>query len=113
MTIALEEQTKHREEFVNTQQAGGGARSKPLAMIEKWAVVQNVVSQHFEALEAGNRLRGYVIGRADLPNTKIVYTSVIVSANLALGLIETRNTIYRLGEASEEYKLWSASARNR
>jgi hypothetical protein len=113
MTRALEEQTKHCEEFLNEQKAGNGARSKPLAMIEKWAVVQNVVSQHFEALKAGNRLRGYVIGRPDLPNTKLVYTSAIISADLALGLIETRNTIYRLGEVSEEYRSWSASARNR
>jgi len=111
--VAFEEQTKHYEEFINEQRAGKGAMPKPLAIIEKWAVVQSAVSQRFEALEMGNCLRGYVIGRANLPSTKLVYTSSIVSADLAQGLIETRNTIYRLGEVSEEYRSWSAGARIR
>jgi hypothetical protein len=113
MTIAIEEQKKNDEEFLYEEKVGKGAMSKPLAVIEKWAVVESVVSQRFEALEMGNRLRGYVLGLASLPSSKLVHTSRIVSADLTLGLIETRNTIYRLGEASEEYKLWSEDARSR
>jgi hypothetical protein len=107
MTIAFAKQTKNHEESVNEQMAGKEAMSKPLAIIEKWEVVQST-SQRFKAFEVGTCLRGYVFGRANLSSTKLVYTSPIVGANLTLGLVETRNTIYRLGEPSEEYKSWSA-----
>lgn len=109
MTVALEEQKNHHEDFIDEQKADKGAISKPLAVIENWSVVQSVISQRFQAPEKGNRLRGYVPGCPDLSSTKLVHTSPIIRADLDLGLIETRNTIYRLGEASEEYKAaWSA-----
>lgn len=60
MTVAFEEQTKHYEEFNNEQRAGKGAMPKPLAIIEKWEVVQSI-SQRFEAFETGTCLRGYVL----------------------------------------------------
>jgi hypothetical protein len=78
---------------------------KPVATIENWAVLHSVSSQSFEELHLGNCLTGYVHGHANLPNT-IVYTSPIVSFDLSQGVVETRNTLYRLGEASDAYKSW-------
>ncbi|QNI33821.1 hypothetical protein H7849_07870 [Alloacidobacterium dinghuense] len=80
--------------------------SKPVVMIECWAVVENVTSQSFEALHPGNRLMGYALGHATLPNTKLIYTSPIVKIDLSQRLVETFNTIYRLGDPSEDYKSW-------
>jgi len=80
--------------------------SKPEVTIENWGVVENVSSQCFEELHPGNRLVGYVLGHARLPNTKLVYTSQIVSVDLSDGVVETHNTMYRLGEPSKEYKSW-------
>jgi hypothetical protein len=103
MTLVLEEQQKRHEEFTSEQKA-----AKPLARIEKWAVVQSVISLRFEALEPGNRLRGYVAGGPNFAPAKLVHTSSIVRVDLAMGLVETRNTIYQLGEVSEEYRAWYA-----
>ena len=79
---------------------------KPVATIENWAVLKSVSSQSFEEFHPGNCLTGYVVGHANLPTTTIVYTSPIVSFDLSEGLVETRNTLYRLGKASDEYKSW-------
>ena len=79
---------------------------KPVATIENWAVLRSAMSQSFEELHPGNCLTGYVLGHANLPTTTIVYTSPIVSFDLSQGVVETRNTLYRLGEASDEYKSW-------
>ncbi len=68
--------------------------------------MQNVSSCGFEEVHPGNRLTGYVMGHAHLPNTKVVYTSPIVSIDLTQGFVETLNTMYRLGEANVEYKSW-------
>lgn len=79
---------------------------KPVATIENWAVLKSVTSQSFEEFRPGNCLTGYVLGHANLPTTAIVFTSPIVSFDLRQGVVETRNTLYRLGEASDEYKSW-------
>ena len=79
---------------------------KPVMTIENWSVVENVSSYSFQELHQGNRLTGYVEGHAHLPNTKIVYTSPIVTVDLSQGLVETYNTLYRLGEPSAEYRTW-------
>jgi hypothetical protein len=79
---------------------------KPVATIENWAVLQSASSEVFEDLDLGNCLTGHVLGHANLPSTTIIYTSPIVSFDLSQGVVETRNTIYRLGEASDEYKSW-------
>lgn len=79
---------------------------KPEVTIENWGVVELVSSQTFEELHPGNRLVGYVLGHARLPNSKLVYTSPIVSVDLSEGMVETLNTVYRLGDASSEYKSW-------
>jgi len=79
---------------------------KPLVAIENWAVVQSVISETFKELRPGTRLRGYVIGHATLPNTKLVYTSPILNIDLSEGVVETHNTLYQLGHASDDYKSW-------
>lgn len=84
---------------------------KLVVTIENWSVVQNVSFCSFQELQQGNRLMGYVEGHARLPNTKVVYTSPIMSVDLTQGLVETRNTLYRLGEASAEYKTWEHKRR--
>lgn len=77
---------------------------KPLVRIENWAVVQSVLSPSFEELRAGRHLTGNILGHASLRNTKFIYTSRIV--NVYSGVVETLNTVYELGEPSEEYKNW-------
>ena len=77
---------------------------KPLVAIENWAVVDSVVSSGFEELGPGKHLTGNVLGHASVRNTKFVYTSRIV--NVYNGIVETLNTLYQLGEPSEEYKAW-------
>lgn len=81
--------------------------SKPVVMIEGWAVVESVTSPRFKSLHPGNRLMGYALGHANLPNTKLIYTSPIVKIDLTQRLVETLNTIYRLGEPSEDYQAWA------
>jgi hypothetical protein len=77
---------------------------KPLVAIENWAVVDSVLSSGFEELKPGKHLTGNVLGHASVRNTKFVYTSRIV--NVYKGVVETLNTLYQLGEPSEEYKAW-------
>ena len=84
---------------------------KPAVTIENWGVVQNVSSQSFVELHEGNRLMGNVLGHAHFPNSKLVFTSPIVQVDLDQGVVETCNTVYRLGEASEEYKSWEYKRR--
>ena len=98
-------------QIVDSKPRGSKSMEKALATIENWAVLHNASSQSFEELNTGACLVGYVLGHASLPNTTIVYTSPIVSFDLSQGLVETRNTIYRLGEASEEYKAWDRKRR--
>lgn len=74
--------------------------------IDSWAVVPDVSLGSFEELCPGNRLMGYVRGHANLPGSTLVFTSVIVSADLEKGLVETGNTMYKLGQASADYKSW-------
>jgi len=77
---------------------------KPLVAIENWAVVDSVLSSGFEELRPGKHLMGNVLGHASVRNTKFVYTSRIV--NVFNGVVETLNTLYQLGEPSEDYRVW-------
>jgi hypothetical protein len=79
---------------------------KPRVTIENWGVVQNIISLSFEELHPGNRLTGYVLGHPSLPNTTRIFTSPILSIDLSQGVVETLNTMYQLGETSDEYKSW-------
>lgn len=77
---------------------------KPLVAIENWAVVDSVLSPGFQDLRPGKHLMGNVLGHASVRNTKFIYTSRIV--NVYDGVVETLNTLYQLGEPSDEYKSW-------
>jgi hypothetical protein len=108
MTVANEEQTN-----LHTQRAHKQAEAVPpktLTTIQCWAVVEAAVSQRFAVLQVGNRLRGHVLGLEHVPYMKLVHTSPIMHVDFARGLVETRNTTFLLGEASEEYESWRATA---
>ncbi|MFP5228524.1 MAG: hypothetical protein ACLGXA_12940 [Acidobacteriota bacterium] len=81
---------------------------KLTAKIENWAVVDNLIFHGFRKLEAGQRLTGYLMGHSDLPNG-VIYTSVIEKVDVANGLVETANTVYRLGQMNEFYEHWAAA----
>jgi hypothetical protein len=104
MTMAIEDKRKVRGE--SDQRRIEHRRAKPTATIQSWAVVDTVLWHSFAALQAGNRLTGHVSGLPHVPYGKPAYTSPIVRVDPAHGLVETRNTIYRLGEISEAYGCW-------
>jgi hypothetical protein len=83
---------------------------KSLVAIENWAVVDSVLSPGFKELRPGKHLMGNVFGHASVRNTKFIYTSRIL--NVYNGVVETLNTVYLLGEPSDEYKAWEEE-RNR
>jgi hypothetical protein len=85
--------------------------SKTLVRIENWSVVGDLISENYRELQPGNHLAGYAFGHVNLPNTKFVYTSRIVSVDLSNGLVETLNTSYELGEINAEYKRWVCKRR--
>jgi hypothetical protein len=78
------------------------------AKIENWSVVDNLIFHGFRQLEPGQRLTGYLMGHSDLPNG-VIYTSVIQRVDVANGLVETANTVYRLGQMNEFYEHWASS----
>jgi hypothetical protein len=80
--------------------------NKPKAKIDNWAVVDSVSSPDFRELEPERRLTGTIFGHANLPNG-VIYTSAIVSIDSANRLVETRNSVYELGEMSDDYGRWS------
>ncbi len=75
------------------------------ARIEHWSVIDNLIFNGFRDLEPGQRLTGYLMGHSNLPNG-VIYTSVIQNVDLANGLVDTGNTVYRLGRASDDYEQW-------
>jgi hypothetical protein len=79
--------------------------NKPPILIDNWAVVESVSMLGWTTLEPGRRLTGYVSSHSDLP-AGLIYTSAIVSIDLARGLVETRNNLYRLGRRNGEYEHW-------
>jgi hypothetical protein len=93
--------------------------SKPMVMIENWAVVRSGAYAAYEQLVPGNILTGKVFGHEKMPDGKAIFTSPIISVDSNQGIIETRNTLYQLGEASEdyqnsdEYKSWNCERQAR
>ncbi|MBT9331677.1 hypothetical protein [Paracidobacterium acidisoli] len=85
--------------------------TKPMAKLERWAVVDSIASQSFRELQPGQHLTGYIPGGANLPNAKFIYTSVIIHADVVRGVVETLNTLYELGKPSEEYRVWDEERR--
>jgi hypothetical protein len=81
--------------------------NKPLVRIENWAVVDDLIFQGFRGLEPGQRLTGTLLATTDLPKG-IIYTAVIESIDLKNGVVETRNSVYQLGQVDEEWERWEA-----
>lgn len=81
------------------------------AKIENWAVVDNLIFHGFRKLEPGQRLTGYLMGHSDLPNG-VIYTAVIQNVDLANGMVETANSVYRLGKVDETYQNWTKVEEN-
>lgn len=79
---------------------------KPFVTLENWAVVESALGRGYQNLQPGKLLTGHVFGHAKLPDKKFIYTSAIVSVDRSRGMVETRNTVYHLGEASDGYKVW-------
>jgi hypothetical protein len=77
---------------------------KPFVKIENWAVIQRGEDLRYKELQPGRRLMGSVSGQTSLP--KLVYTTPILRVDMNKGVVETRNTLYQLGTASDSYKSW-------
>ena len=82
---------------------------KPAVKLEDWAVVPEVNSDSYQALRPGNLLVGRAFGHQKIEKGKFIFTSPIVRVDAQQRIVETRNTLYSLGEASHEYKTWSSS----
>jgi hypothetical protein len=78
---------------------------KPVVTIENWSVVGSIIYYGFRRLEPGARLTGDVMGHANLRNGTI-YTSAILSIDAANEIVETHNSLYRLGEPCVDYTRW-------
>jgi hypothetical protein len=78
---------------------------KPPIFLEDWGVVESASAPAWRALEPGRRLIGFVLGHDRLPNG-LICTSPIVRIDETAGLVETRNTLYRLGRRNPEYEIW-------
>jgi hypothetical protein len=79
---------------------------KPFVTLENWAVVPTAGSLSFEPLQPGKRLVGNAFGHANFPGRTFVWTSSILTVDRNRGLVETSNTIYRLGEPQKAYAAW-------
>jgi len=78
---------------------------KKIVRIENWSVVSSVIYDGYCELEPGRRLTGDVLGHTRLRNG-LIFTSAILNVDRRLGLVETRNTIYELGQVNPEYEHW-------
>jgi hypothetical protein len=79
---------------------------KPEVTLENWAVVRSAQYPSFEELQPGVHLMGNAMGHADRPDLSFIYTSSILNVDSVNGLVETSNTLYRLGQPHETYKAW-------
>ncbi len=79
---------------------------KSLVTLENWAVVRSAGSLNFEALQPGKRLVGNALGHTSVPGRTFICTSKILTVDRREGVVETANSLYRLGEAHEAYKAW-------
>ena len=82
---------------------------KPSVKLEDWAVVPELNSGTYQALRPGNLLVGRAFGHQRIEKGKFIFTSPIVRVDRQQRIVETRNTLYLLGEASQEYKTWKSS----
>jgi hypothetical protein len=80
---------------------------KPSVKLEDWAVVEAANSGRYEQLKPGKLLVGRAFGHQRIKTGMFIFTSPIVRVDDENGIVETRNTCYRLGEVSREYKSWT------
>jgi hypothetical protein len=80
---------------------------KPSVKIENWAVVPGLNTADYQSLRPGNLLVGKVFGHPRIEEGAFVFSSPIVSLDMSNQAVVTGNTVYRLGEASAEYKAWA------
>ena len=80
---------------------------KPSVKIENWAVVPGLNIAGYRALRPGNLLVGKVFGHPRIEEGAFVFSSPIVTLDMNNQAVATRNTVYRLGEASADYKAWA------
>jgi hypothetical protein len=82
-------------------------KQKPYARLENWAVVESANIAGYQALRAGNLLVGKVFNHPRIGEGTFIFTSPIVRLDAKSNVAETRNTSYRLGQASREYQTWT------
>jgi hypothetical protein len=80
---------------------------KPSVKIENWAVVPGLNTAGYQSLRPGNLLVGKVFGHPRIEEGAFIFSSPIVSLDMNSQAVITRNTVYRLGEASRDYKAWA------
>jgi hypothetical protein len=86
---------------------------KPSVELEDWAVVPSLKNGKYAELRPGNLLVGRAFGHHRIRSGTFIFTSLIVSVDPHNNIVETRNTSYRLGEASHEYRVWSKERTSR
>jgi hypothetical protein len=80
---------------------------KPCAKLENWAVVESANVGSYQALQAGNLLVGKVFNHPRIGAGTFIFSSPIVGLDTQAKIVETRNTSYRLGQASRDYETWT------
>ena len=80
------------------------------ARIENWTVVRSARCPSFEELRPGFHMMGNVVGHANLPGQSFIFTSRILKVDNENGVVETSNTLYRLGQPDETYRAWQLEA---
>jgi hypothetical protein len=81
-------------------------KQKPSARLENWAVVESENIASYQELRAGNLLVGKVFSHPTIAEGKFIFSSPVVRFDEKTKVAETRNTSYRLGQASSEYTTW-------
>jgi hypothetical protein len=84
----------------------------PSVKIENWAVVPGINTAGYQSLRPGNLLVGKVFGHPRIEEGAFVFSSPIVTLDMNNQSVATRNTVYRLGEASPDYKAWAMEPEN-
>jgi hypothetical protein len=79
---------------------------KPSVKLEDWAVVTALNTRSYDELRPGNLLVGRAFGHQKIENGTFIFTSAILHIDSKNKIVETRNTLYCLGETSYEYTAW-------
>jgi hypothetical protein len=82
-------------------------KQKPCARLENWAVVESANIASYQPLQAGSLLVGKVFSHPRIGEGTFIFSSPIERFDEKTHVAETRNTSYRLGQASREYRIWT------